>query len=107
MKIFFLGTYSKEGVSGLLQSSYAARLKATSSLFEKVGGQVVSMHYLQGQYDVLAELEVDCVETAAGIRSIFLLSGSWDDVLLMPSFDIDKAIQAARTAGVYAAPGKE
>jgi hypothetical protein len=50
---------------------------------------------------------VDCVETAAGIRSIFLLSGSWDDVLLMPSFDIDKAIQAARTAGAYAAPGKE
>jgi hypothetical protein len=68
---------------------------------------VVSMHYLQGQYDVLAELEVDCVETAAGIRSIFLLSGSWDDVLLMPSFDIDKAIQAVRIAGAYAAPGKE
>jgi len=50
---------------------------------------------------------VDCVETAAGIREVMLLSGAWNEILVMPEFDLDKAVAAAKAVGTYAMPGKE
>ena len=36
-----------------------------------------------------------------------MLSGGWDELLLLPEMDIDKALNAARTAGDYPMPGEE
>ena len=40
MKVFFLGSYSSIGVAGLMDSSYAARKTAVSTLLSKVGGKL-------------------------------------------------------------------
>jgi len=106
VKVFFLGSYSADGVAGLMNSSYAARKAAVSALLTKVGGKLKSLHYLFGEFDVLAELEVPSVETASGLRIALEQSGAWAEVVVLPEFDIDKAIKA-HAAGTYKAPGEE
>ena len=107
MKVFFLGGYSEKGRAGLLDSSYEARLTAVTAMVERACGKLTSLSYLQGKYDVIAEVEVDCVETAVGIREVMLLSGAWNEILVMPEFDLDKAVSAAKAVGTYAMPGEE
>ena len=41
------------------------------------------------------------------IREVMLLSGAWNEILVMPEFDLDKAVAAAKAVGTYAMPGKE
>ena len=106
MKVFFLGSYSSIGVAGLMDSSYAARKTAVSTLLSKVSGKLKSLHYLFGEFDVLAELEVPNLETASGLRIALEQSGAWSEVVILPEFDLDKAIKA-HSLGTYKAPGQE
>ena len=107
MKVFFLGTYSEQGRAGLYHSSYGARVTAVTAMVERACGKLGSVTYPQGKYDVIAEVEVDSVETAAGMRDVMLMSGAWDELMLMPEFDLDKAVAAAKAVDTYPMPGKE
>ncbi|MBT5300873.1 MAG: hypothetical protein HOL33_01690, partial [Tateyamaria sp.] len=60
-----------------------------------------------GPYDVIAELEVDSYETASGLRATMMLSGGWDELLILPAMDINKAVETAKKAGGYTMPGSE
>ena len=53
-------------MSGLMESSYDARVKVVGEMCEKAGAKLGSVTYLQGDYDVIADVEVDCVEVASG-----------------------------------------
>lgn len=107
MKIFFLGAYSDKGREGMMSSSYDARVKAVSAMVEKAGAKLGSVDYLQGPFDVIADAEVDSYETASGLQAIMMASGGWDELLLLPTMDIDKALNVARTVGGYPMPGNE
>ena len=107
MKIYFLGAYSDIGLQGMMQSSFEARKGAVEAMLENVGGRLTSMSYLQGPYDVIAELEVDSYETASGLRATMMLSGGWEEMLILPAMDINKALETAKKAGGYAMPGSE
>ena len=107
MKVFFLGPYSDKCMSGLMESSYDARVKAVGEMCEKAGAKLGSVTHLQGDYDVISDVEVDCVETASGHRATMQLSGGWDELLVMPEFDLDKAIAASKAAGGYPMLGQE
>ena len=107
MKVFFLGAYSAAGMQGMMNSNYATRVAAVNEMVGKVGGKLGSVTYLQGPFDVIADVEVDAYETALGLHATMMLSGGWDELLLLPEMDIDKALNAARTAGDYPMPGEE
>ena len=107
MKVFFLGAYSAAGMQGMMNSSYATRVSAVNKMVEKVGGKLGIVTYLQGPFDVIADVEVDAYETASGLHATMMLSGAWDELLLLPEMDVDKALEAARTAGDYPIPGEE
>ena len=107
MKVFFLGAYSASGMQGMMNSDYATRVSAVNKMVEKVGGKLGSVTYLQGPFDVIADVEVDAYETASGLHATMMLSGGWDELLLLPEMDVDKALNAARTAGDYPMPGEE
>lgn len=107
MKVFFLGAYSAAGMQGMMNSAYATRVSAVNKMVEKVGGKLGSVTYLQGPFDVIADVEVDAYETASGLHATMMLSGGWDELLLLPEMNIDKALNAARTAGDYPMPGEE
>ena len=107
MKVFFLGAYSAAGMQGMMNSNYATRVSAVNKMVEKVGGKLGIVTYLQGPFDVIADVEVDAYETASGLHATMMLSGGWDELLLLPEMDVDKALNAARTAGDYPMPGEE
>jgi len=107
MKVFFLGAYSDKGREGMMASSYDARVKAVSSMVERAGAKLGSVDYLQGPFDVIADAEVDSYETASGLQAVMMASGGWDELLLLPTMDVDKALDVARTVGGYPMPGSE
>ena len=77
MKVFFLGAYSAAGMQGMMNSTYAARVSAVKKMVEKVGGKLGTVTYLQGPFDVIADVEVDDYETASGLHANMMLS-RWD-----------------------------
>ena len=107
MKVYFLGAYSEKGLAGMMSSSYDARVKAVSAMMERAGAKLGSVEYLQGPYDVIADAEVDCYETASGIAAVMMQSGGWDDLMVLPTMDVDKALNTARAVGDYPMPGSE
>ena len=107
MKVFFLGAYSAAGMQGMMSSNYDARVSAVKKMVEKVGGKLGNVTYLQGPFDVIADVELDDYETASGLHANMMLSGGWDELLILPEMDVDKAIKAARIAGDYPLPGQE
>ena len=107
MKVYFLGAYSDQGREGMMTSSYDARVKAVSAMVEKAGAKLGSVDYLQGPFDVIADAEVDCYETASGLHAVMMASGGWDELLFLPTMDIDKALGVARKVGGYPMPGSE
>jgi len=107
MKVFFLGAYSVAGMQGMMSSTYDTRVSAVKKMVEKVGGKLGAVTYLQGPFDVIADVEVDDYETASGLHANMMLSGGWDELLILPEMDVDKAIKAARAAGDYPLPGQE
>ena len=107
MKVFFLGAYSAAGMQGMMSSNYDTRVSAVKQMVEKVGGKLGNVTYLQGPFDVIADVELDDYETASGLHANMMLSGGWDELLLLPEMDVDKAIKAARAAGDYPLPGQE
>ena len=84
-----------------------ARVKAVSAMVEKAEAKLGSVDYLQGPFDVIADAEVDSYETASGLQAIMMASGGWDELLLLPTMDIDKALNVARTVGGYPMPDSE
>ncbi|MDA9159371.1 GYD domain-containing protein [Rhodobacteraceae bacterium] len=107
MKVVYMGKYSQQGLSGMLDSSYAKRVEAVRDMFAKVDATLGDVMYLMGEYDVFATVEISSIEVAAGVRDIMMQSDGWDKLLMMPEFDVDAAIQAARTVGNYPTPGSE
>ena len=107
MKVYFLGAYSDRGRAGMMDSSYDARVSAVSSMLAKAGAKLGSVDYLQGDWDVIADAEVDCYETASGIHAIMMQSGGWDKLIILPTMDVDKALKTARQVGGYPMPGSE
>ena len=107
MKVFFLGAYSAAGMQGMMNSTYAARVSAVKKMVEKVGGKLGTVTYLEGPFVVFEDVEVDDYDTASGLDANMMLSGGWDELLILPEMNVDKAISAAKTAGGYPMPGQE
>ena len=106
MKVFFLGVYSEQGRKGLMKSSHQKRVDAVSNMFASVGATMSSAHWLMGKYDVMAEVEIDAYETAAGIRDAMMMTDSWDDLIFLAELDVDKVISTLNTV-TYPSPGSE
>ena len=106
MKVFFLGIYSEQGRKGLMKSSHQKRVDAVSNMFASVGATMSSAHWLMGKYDVMAEVEIDAYETAAGIRDAMMMTNSWDDLIFLAELDVDKVISTLNKV-TYPGPGSE
>ena len=76
-------------------------------MFAKVDAALRDVMYLMGEYIVFATVDISSIEVAAGVRDIMMQSGGWGRLLMMPEFDVDAAIQATRTVGIYPTPVSE
>ena len=53
---FFLGAYSAAGMQGMMSSTYATRMVAVKKMVERVGYKLGDVTYLQGPFDVIADV---------------------------------------------------
>ena len=56
---------------------------------------------------MIADLEFDSYERVSGLRSTMMLSDGWDELLVLPEMDVDKAIVAGRQSGGNPIPREE
>ena len=52
MKFIALGKYSPAALGGFVTNPDDDRTAAVSGMVEKVGGKVLDLHFLRGEYDV-------------------------------------------------------
>ena len=108
MRVLYIGMYSEEGLEGLEKSNFANRKEAAASIAKAAGGELLDLMYLQGDYDMAALMELPSLEAASGLLKAVIDSGAWEDMVMLPEFDLDKGLAAIKAVkSSYKTPGKE
>jgi uncharacterized protein with GYD domain len=105
-RYLFQGTYSTEGVQGLLREGGSRRRAAVERLVQSLGGRLEAFYYGFGAVDLY--MIVDLPDHAAAAAASLVVgatgAGRWRTVVLLTAEDID---EAASRAPEYRAPGHE
>ena len=108
MKVLYIGMYSEQGQAGLEGSSFAKRKEAASAIASAAGGELLTVMYLQGDWDMAAIMDLPDIETASGLLKSVMASGVWEDMMMFPEFDLDKGLKAINAVkSAYKVPGEE
>jgi uncharacterized protein with GYD domain len=105
-RYLFQGSYSTEGIKGVLKEGGTGRRAAVEAAIKSLGGKLESFYYGFGETDVYVTVDgLDNTTAAAfsmGVFSTGALSGAKTTVLLTPE-EVD---QAGKKAMSYRAPGR-
>ena len=104
-KYLIQGSYSGEGVSGLLKEGGSGRRAAIKSLLKSIGGRMEAFYYAFGETDVYVIVDVPDNVTAAALSMMVNAAGAVSikvTVLLTPE-EID---EAAKKTVKYRPPGQ-
>ena len=105
-RFLFQGTYSTEGIKGVLKEGGTGRRAAVDAALKSLGGRLEAFYYGCGETDVF--VIVDGIDNAAaaafsmGVGSTGSLSRIKTTVLMTPE-EVD---QAAKKTLSYRAPGR-
>ena len=61
-------TYSAQAMAGWIKEPGSDRLAAANSAAEKVGGKVVSITFLRGKYDFIAEFDLPSFRSSSSVE---------------------------------------
>lgn len=103
-KYLFQGSYTVEGIKGLLKDGGSKRRAAAQQAIESVGGKLEAFYFSFGKNDVVALVDAPDNASVAAISLAISASGAFGGsttVLLTPE-EID---QAAKKAVRYRPPG--
>jgi uncharacterized protein with GYD domain len=95
MKYLITGTYTQDGVKGLLSKGGTSREAAIRQMLEKLGGKLDALYYALGQSDVIAIVDVPDQITGTALSMVVNASGAVElstTPLLTPE-EIDRACQ--------------
>ncbi|MEO8106842.1 MAG: GYD domain-containing protein [Actinomycetes bacterium] len=104
-KYMIKGSYSQQGIKGVIKEGGTERVKAISSMVETLGGSLESMYFSFGSDDVYVISELPDNATAAAIAAAVGAAGalsSYETVVLLSASEVDAAVQIAAN---YRAPG--
>ena len=105
-RFLFQGSYSTEGVKGVLKEGGTGRRAAVEAAIKSVGGKLEAFYYAFGDTDVFVIADgltnEDALTFSMGIGATGGLHSLKTTVLLSPE-EVDKA---ARKALSYRAPGR-
>jgi uncharacterized protein with GYD domain len=99
-------SYSGEGMSALIASP-EDRAAAIRQVVEGMGGELKSLDYAFGDYDVVVIAELPDNITMAAISMAVSARGAVKDIKTTPLLSVDEAMEAMRKAGSvgYQPPG--
>lgn len=104
-KYMIKGSYSQQGIKGVIKEGGTERVKAISSMLESMGGSLESMYFSFGSDDVYVTADLPDNKTAAAIAAAVGAAGSlssYETVVLLTAEDVDAATQIATS---YRPPG--
>ena len=99
------GTYSTDGIRGVLKEGGTGRRKAVAALIESVGGRLESFYFAFGKdsYFVIAELPDNEAAAAISMTVGAVGAASVTTVVLLTPEQVDVA---AKRSAKYRAPGQ-
>lgn len=94
-KMLLYGTYTREGVQGLMKEGGTGRRKAVEQLVSSAGGTLEALYWAFGEHDVYVIADVPDNATAAGISLAVGAAGAVNlkTVVLLSAEDVDAATQ--------------
>ena len=104
-KYLVAGSYTPDGIPGLMQDGGTGRVAKVTRMIEGLGGTVEAFYYGFGDHDVYLILDLPDNETAAAVSMAVNASGAVvvsTTVLVTP----EQLDAAARKAVGYQAPGE-
>jgi uncharacterized protein with GYD domain len=103
-KYMYIGSYTQDGVRGLLKDGGTGRRGAVEQVFASVGGKLESIHWAFGKDDfvVIGELPDNAAAAAASLTIAAAGAVSLRTVPLMTADEVDEAIKRRVD---YRAPG--
>ncbi|MDX2379506.1 MAG: GYD domain-containing protein [Acidimicrobiia bacterium] len=103
-KFLLQGSYTPEGVKGLMAEGGSARLAAGTAAVESAGGTVESLYFAYGDTDVLGICDFPDAAGAAAVSLLINASGAIS-VTLTPLITAEELDAAAAKTPSYRAPG--
>jgi uncharacterized protein with GYD domain len=103
-KYLIYGSYTTEGVKGVLKEGGTARRNAAEQALKSVGGKLESFYFAFGADDVFAIVDLPDAASAAGASLVINASGAINlkTVVLITPEEMD---QATKTGVSYRPPG--
>jgi uncharacterized protein with GYD domain len=105
-KYLIQGSYTPEGIKGLVKDTASGRKAAVQAAMKSVKGKLESLHFALGSDDVVAIVDIpDNIAIAAlslGIGSTGLIK-----VRTTPLLTVEETNQALAMSTKYRAPGQE
>lgn len=108
MKFVCLFSYTAETWQKM-QANPGDRPAAIGALVERLGGTVVSVHFMLGPYDGMAVTELPSTTAAAAMSTVAMCTGAFEKLhshALIDPEDMPRVLELSRTEGSnYTAPG--
>lgn len=92
-----------------MQASPGDRPAAIGAVVDRLGGTVLSMHYMLGPYDGMVITELPDAAAAAAMSTVATCSGAFRELqthALLAAEDMPRVLELSRTAGTsFTSPG--
>ena len=103
-KFLIQGSYTSEGVKGLMAEGGSARMAAGTAAAESVGGRMESFYFAYGDVDVVGIADFPDDASATAVSLLINASGAIS-VTLTPLMSAEEVDAAAAKTPAYRAPG--
>lgn len=104
-KYLFKGSYSREGIAGVMKEGGSARLEATKRLAESAGGTLESFHFAFGSADFYAVADLPDHTAALTIAATVGAAGSLSHLETIVLVSAEEADAISQRTANYRPPG--
>ena len=106
-KYLFYGSYTLEGIRGLIKDGGSSRRSHFKENVENLGGQVEAFYYAFGVEDIYAIVDLPDNVSSAAISLALGAGGGFraNTIILLTPEEVDQAARKAASAG-YRPPGQ-
>lgn len=104
-KYLFQGSYSQQGISGVMKEGGSARAEAARALADSAGGTLESYHFAFGGNDFYAIADLPDHSAAVSVAATAGASGAFSHFETIVLITAEEADAAAERALSYRPPG--
>ncbi len=104
-KYLFRGSYSQEGIKGVMKEGGSGRRDGATALAESVGGRLEAFFFAFGAHDFYAVADLPDNAAAVVLAATVGASGAMSSFETVPLLTPEEADEAVRRSASYRPPG--